>query len=244
MSDYPGLIRAAEGGTLFLDEIGDLSLEVQPKLLRFLQDGEILPLGGKSLIKTNVRVVAATNHNLEEDLRTGRFRRDLFHRLNVIRLEIPPLCRRCEEIPALIAHYFEKYKQEEKKRDIELSYEAVEIMKFHDWPGNVRELSAEIRRLVVFATAGEVIGAEKLTPEITRQARARGTPQEKLASDQVEAAIKENVTLTEAVEELERQMITKALKKNGGNLTHAARSLKLTVKGLKDKIRRLGIQRK
>jgi len=243
VSDYPGIIRAAEGGSLFLDEIGDLSLEIQPKLLRFLQDGEVFPLGAKGPTKTNVRVIAATNHQLEEDIKAGRFRRDLFHRLNVIRLEIPPLRRRREEIPVFIAHYFERYKQEEQKHDLALSHEVVELMKFHDWPGNVRELSAEIRRLVVFAAAGEVISAEKLSPEIAQRAQARATSPEKLPDSEVKVAIKDDVTLAEAVEELERQMITRALEKAGGNLTHAAHSLKLTIKGLKDKMKRLGVQR-
>src|SRR5262249_35356669 len=125
--DSKGIIREADGGTLFLDEIGELGLEMQPKLLRFLQEGEVRPVGAPRPIKTDVRVIAATNRDLEEDVRAGRFRADLFERLNVLRFHIPPLRERREEIPLFIAHFLNRYQEEMHKHGLRLSAEAIRI---------------------------------------------------------------------------------------------------------------------
>lgn len=238
LNDHPGIIRAAEGGTLFLDEIGELSLELQPKLLRFLQTGEAHPVGATGPVETKVRVVAATNRNLAEEVRAGRFRQDLFYRLNVVPLHIPPLRERREEILPLIERYLEKYRLELGKSDIRLGPEAAELMAQYAWPGNVRELCHEAQRLALFAADGEVICADRLSPAILDRSSS-GDP----GATKLQVTINREVTRDEAVAELERQLITRALARHHGNLTRAARSLELTIKGLKDKMRRLGIER-
>jgi DNA-binding NtrC family response regulator/Tfp pilus assembly protein PilF len=235
----PGIIRAAEGGTLFLDEIGDLPLDLQPKLLRFLQEGEILPIGENQPLKVDVRVLAATNSDLERAVAEGRFRQDLFHRLNVIRVQVPPLRQRREEIPALIDYYVKLYQQEAAKTDVQLSEEAVDLMVVYDWPGNVRELCNEVRRIVAYSDSGSVVGTEALSPEIVRagremqavEAAARATSP---ATPSVRAS-----TLAEAVEALERRMIQDALRSSGGNIARAAKQLGLSRKGLYIKMGRL-----
>ncbi len=139
-----GLVRAANGGTLFLDEIGELSLEVQAKLLRLLQEGEMRPVGAAQPIKVDVRIVAATNRDLAVEVERGRFRGDLFYRLNVINIRIPPLRERPGDIPQLIEHFLDKHGM----RPFEFSRQAMEVMCEYDWPGNVRELENSIRRMI------------------------------------------------------------------------------------------------
>jgi transcriptional regulator with GAF, ATPase, and Fis domain len=238
LSDHPGVIRAAEGGTLFLDEIGELSLELQPKLLRFLQEGEVHPVGATGPVKTDARVVAATNRDLEEESRAGRFRQDLFHRLKVIQLRIPPLRERREEIPPLIECYLDRYRVEFGKPDLQLSGETFDLLTRYDWPGNVRELCHELQRLTLYAVPGRLVEADQLDPAIRQQPGKKSA----LAS-KIRLSVDGDVTLAEAVSELERQLIARALSNFRGNLTRAARSLELTNKGLRDKIRRLEIDR-
>ncbi|MBX7219790.1 MAG: sigma 54-interacting transcriptional regulator [Blastocatellia bacterium] len=168
-SNYVGMIRSADGGTLFLDEIGDMALEVQPKLLRFLQEGEIQPLGETKPLKVDVRVIAATNADLERAVEEGRFREDLFHRLNIIRLHVPALRERKEEIPLLAAHYLEHFAKRDGKRNISFSREALHALTQYHWPGNVRQLTAEMRRVVAYTSDGDIITPGDLSPEITTQ---------------------------------------------------------------------------
>jgi|GEM_PF-101045 len=167
-NNYPGIIRAADGGTLFLDEIGDLSLEVQPKLMRFLQEGEIQPLGQTQPIKVNVRVLAATNSDLERAVEEGRFREDLYHRLNIIRIHVPPLRERKEEIPLLAAHYLDHFTSRSGKRGIDFTQDALEALTHYEWPGNVRQLRNEIERLVAYAVDNSSITIDDLSSEVTR----------------------------------------------------------------------------
>jgi transcriptional regulator with PAS, ATPase and Fis domain len=134
-NDAPGMIRSANGGTLFLDEIGEMAIETQPKLLRFLESGEILPLGESKPILVDVRVVAATNANLDQLLSDGRFREDLYYRLNVIRIDIPPLRERREEIPALVDHFLEKFGRELQKPMLRIADETLEYLVLYRWPG-------------------------------------------------------------------------------------------------------------
>jgi DNA-binding NtrC family response regulator/tetratricopeptide (TPR) repeat protein len=171
-NDYDGVIRSAAGGTLFLDEVGDLALEVQPKLLRFLQEGEIQPLGATKPVKVSVRVIAATNCDLEKLVAEGKFREDLYYRLNVIRLHMPPLRDRRDEIPALITHLIARYSEQEGKQNITIKPQALDLMMIYDWPGNVRQLANEIQRLIALTPAGGEITEEQLSPLIRHSASA------------------------------------------------------------------------
>jgi hydrogenase-4 transcriptional activator len=243
VSSNDGIVRAAERGTLFLDEIGDLPLELQPKLLRFLQEGEIHPIGESQPLKVDVRVVAATNSDLERAVSEGRFREDLFHRLNVIRIQVPQLKQRREEIPALINHYLNLYQQEAAKTEVRLSEEVVDLLVVYDWPGNVRQLCNEVRRIVAYSESGQIVTADLLSPEIVRASREPDPemPAQKKKAEAPIASI-EGRTLAEAVNELERQMIQAALRKSSGNIARAAKELGLTRRGLYMKMDRLNFK--
>ena len=239
-----GIVRAAEGGTLFLDEVGDLPVELQPKLLRFLQEGEIHPIGESQPVQVDVRVVAATNSNLDRAVEEGRFREDLFHRLNVIRIQVPPLRERREEIPALIDYYLKRYSQSSDKGDFKLSQEALDLMVVYDWPGNVRQLSNEIRRLAAYTEPGGTSGVDLLSPEIVQASRELRRSQK--ADDSWAESLDQETTpvrtMAEVVGELERSMIRDALHRTNGNISQAARLLGLTRKGLYLKMDRLNFK--
>jgi DNA-binding NtrC family response regulator len=159
-SDQPGTIRAADGGTLFLDEIGELPLDMQPKLLRFLENGEVSPLGERRPVTVDVRVVAATHRDLEALVRQGRFREDLYFRLQVIPLRVPPLRERREDIPALARHFLRELGP--KGRAPVLAPDALAVLTAHDWPGNVRELRNVIERTLAFAPDAAVLSVADL----------------------------------------------------------------------------------
>lgn len=243
-SDSLGVIRAAENGTLFLDEVGDLALDVQPKLLRFLQEGEIQPLGEDQPLKVNVRVIAATNCDLELKVKEGSFREDLFHRINVIRLHVPPLRERREEIPLFIEHFLNLYSGDMRKPGITLSQEAIDLMVLFDWPGNVRQLSNELRRIVAMAEAHSVVAAEMLSKEISqpsgnvpalvREQRFGGRPSG--------IFIDATQPLADAVSQLEKGMLLDVLQRNKGNISKAARELGVTRRSLYNKKERLGVE--
>src|SRR5262249_46846937 len=146
-TNYPGMVRAAEGGTLFLDEIGDVALEVQTTLRRFSQEGEIPPPGETRPVKVAVRVVAATNSDLERAVQEGRFREDLFHRLNIIRIHVPPLRERRQEVPALASFFLEHFASRSGKHHLSLSQDAIDALTSYEWPGNVRQLRNEMERV-------------------------------------------------------------------------------------------------
>jgi hydrogenase-4 transcriptional activator len=239
VANSEGIIRAAEHGTLFLDEIGDMPLSLQPKLLRFLQEGEIHPIGESQPQKVDVRVVAATNAELERAVAEGRFREDLFHRINVIRVEVPPLRQRREEIPALINHYMNEYQQQSAKSEIRLAEETVDLMVVYDWPGNVRQLCNEVRRLVTYGESGTIVTPEALSSEIVKAGRELDTDS---GSFRIQAPMQvsaESITLSAAVEEIERRMIKDALSRSSGNIAKAAKDLGLSRKGLYLKMDRL-----
>ena len=236
--DYKGVIRTADGGTLFLDEIGEMPLAEQPKLLRFLQEGEVRPVGEARPIKVNARVIAATNRDLEADVRSGRFRDDLYHRLNVFHLHIPPLRERREDIRPLIKHFLDLRQREMGKQGIQLSDEAWALMLGHDWPGNVRQLAAMAHRLAAFAENNELIGRERALDAIRP-----GT----CVSPSAEGVVigGENVTdlpLHEAEDKLQKFLIGRALKMTGGNLLRTAERLGVDRSGLQKMIKRLGIE--
>lgn len=238
----PGIIRAAERGTLFLDEIGDLPLELQPKLLRFLQEGEIHPIGEGKPLHVDVRVVAATNSDLERVVSEGKFREDLFHRLNVIRIQVPPLRERREEIPALVNHYLNQYQQESAKSDVQISEEALDLMVVYEWPGNVRQLCNELRRIVAYSESGTIATPDMLSQEIARATHRIPAVAVPSKTSQIHAPVPVGETLAEAVEDLERRMIQDALRRSDGNIARAAKELGLSRKGLYLKMDRLNFR--
>jgi hydrogenase-4 transcriptional activator len=233
VADQPGVIRTAAGGTIFLDEIGDLPIDVQPKFLRFLEQGEILPVGETRPTRVDVRVVAATNVDLEQRVSEGKFREDLFYRLSVIRIHVPPLRDRREEIAHLSTFFLREASDRLGKPDVRLSPETLDLFDAFSWPGNVRQLRNEIQRAVAMAHAGGSITPDLLStvfvgggdsPSASRRAR--------------------NVTLGAAVERLEREMIENVLQRTAGNVSQTARALGLTRRGLYLKMDRLGIDYK
>jgi DNA-binding NtrC family response regulator/tetratricopeptide (TPR) repeat protein len=238
VADSAGVIRAAEGGTLFLDEVGDLPLEIQPKLLRFLQEGEIQPLGEHRPVRVDVRVIAATNTDLEEMVAAGRFREDLYYRLNVIRLHVPPLRDRRSEIPAIVSHYIRHYSEKFGRREIQISPQALDLLMVCDWPGNVRQLTNEIQRIVARAEDNALITPNHLSPELRRTAPAVSYTASHTAAGE---PFWQNMTLQEATEHLERSFIAEVLRKHKGNITRAARDLEMTRRGLQLKLARLNL---
>jgi hydrogenase-4 transcriptional activator len=236
IADQAGLIRSAAGGSLFLDEIGDLPLEVQPKLLRFLEQGEIMPIGDARPQRVDVRVIAATNADLEQRVAEGRFREDLYYRLTVIRIHVPPLRDRREEIPHLCALFLREACERLGKPDVQLSAEALDVFSQHWWPGNVRQLRNEIQRAVALSGPDGLVGPEHLSPGFA--ALADDTP---TASPSRGTPRPTDLPLGAAVSQLEREMIRNALDRSAGNISETARILGLTRRGLYLKMKRLGL---
>ncbi len=233
INDQRGIIRAAEGGTLFLDEIGDLALDVQPKLLRFLQGGEIMPLG-EAPRKVNVRVIAATNRDLEQDVRQGHFREDLFYRLNTFVIKVPPLRERPEDIPLLASYYFEEMCRRNNRQLAGITPQAMNYLVRYGWPGNVRQLRSEIERIVVYAGNNQSVGAESLSPEILRAASTSAPVRFRFDFTQP-------VDFKEIMHDIERQLLFEALGRHGGNATRAAEVLGLSRQTFNYKLRKLNI---
>jgi DNA-binding NtrC family response regulator/tetratricopeptide (TPR) repeat protein len=239
VSDSPGVIRSAAGGTLFLDEIGDLPLDIQPKLLRFLQEGEIQPLGEQRPAKVDVRIIAATNSDLDEMVKDGRFREDLYYRLNVIRLRVPPLRERRSEIPTIVNHYISHYAAKFNRRDIRITPETIDLLMVCEWPGNIRQLVNEIQRIMARTEDGTLITPEHLSPELKHTSAPVSTTTTHVASfGSLANQTPENISLPDAVEDLERRMIADALRRHRGNISRAARDLGITRRGLQLKLGR------
>jgi DNA-binding NtrC family response regulator/tetratricopeptide (TPR) repeat protein len=236
VSDQPGLVRSAAGGTLFLDEIGDLPIDVQPKLLRFLEQAEIMPVGDARPIKVDVRVLAATNADLEQRVGEARFREDLYYRLSVIRIHVPPLRERREEIAHLATFFLREAAERFGKPDVTLGSEVLDVFTQYWWPGNVRQLKNEIQRAVAMSAPGRAIDTTHLSPEITvtrlPDTPGPGAPRRPPTAGRTLAAV---------VEEVERDAIQEALNEAAGNISEAARILGLTRRGLYLKLRRLGL---
>ncbi len=245
-SNYPGIIRAAESGTLFLDEIGDLALEVQPKLLRFLESGEIQPLGEARPTKVDVRVVAATNNDLERAVEEGRFREDLFHRLNIIRIHVPPLRERREEIPALADYFLKHFAERGGKQSLALSADAMSSLTSYVWPGNVRQLRNEMERVVAYSGPGSRIASTDLSPELGAgfSGRVIGRAASLAGAYDLKADSAPGThSLKEATDLYEKRLIEEALRRAGNSLTGAATELGLSTRGLHLKMSQLGIAR-
>ena len=233
--DSPGVIRAARGGTLFLDEIGELSLELQPKLLRFLESGEICPLGESTPFSVNVRIVAATNAKIEIAVKSGRFREDLFYRLNVVRLELPPLRERRDEIPGLVHHFLRTAAAEYRKGHVRIAEDTMEQLLLFPWPGNIRQLHNEIRRIVALAEPGAVLGPHVLSVEIASTPTVAEHGREGLATPARAGKLRP------VLDRVELEMIKVALRENHGRVDAAAKVLGISRKGLYLKRQRLGL---
>ncbi len=236
-----GLFERADGGTLFLDEVGDMSPEMQKKVLRVFQEGEVRRVGGKTVKRVDVRVLSATNRDLVRMVKDGRFREDLFYRLCVVRVRIPPLRERLEDVPMLAAHFLDRIAREAGGEAPRLEADALDALAAYPWPGNVRELENEIRRAATLSEG--VIVPDVLSPHV-RDARggggAAGTgPQGSPPLPSAEGP--PGRTLREAVEGLERVMLLAALRDCSGNKTRAARVLGLSRLGLRKKMARFGM---
>ncbi len=235
--DFSGVLRAAAGGTLFLDEIAELTLDTQPKLLRFLESGEILPLGEAKPQLVDVRVVAATNANLEQLVADGKFREDLYYRLNVIRLQVPPLRERREEIPLLVQHFIERYTRELQKPLVRVAEDTLEYLVLYRWPGNVRQLANELRRMIALAEVGAVLMPEHLSQEVF--ASRRTVPASERQLEPTEMIVRVDQPLAAAIEHLERAFIRRAMSLSHAKVEEAAQLLGLSRKGLYLKRQRL-----
>jgi len=238
--NFQGVIRAAAGGTLFLDEIGEMTLDVQPKLLRFLESSEVHPIGELHPARVDVRVIAATNADLDALVAQRRFREDLYYRLNIVPLRLPPLRERRVEIPALANHYLLKHANECGKGDLRLSEETMEFLVLYRWPGNVRQLANEMRRLAVLAESGAVLMPEHLSPEIA--ASRRTIPASERTLEPTEVVVRLDQPMAAAVQHLERAQILHALRLTGVNMEQTAAVLGLSRKGLYLKRQRYGIE--
>jgi transcriptional regulator with PAS, ATPase and Fis domain/tetratricopeptide (TPR) repeat protein len=235
--DHLGVVRAAAGGTLFLDEIGELSLELQPKLLRFLESGEISPLGEPAPLSVNVRVIAATNTNLEDAVRDGKFREDLFYRLNVVRLSLRPLRERRDEIPGLVTRFVEAAAREYNKGHLEVADETLEHLLLYRWPGNVRQLHNEIRRMVALAEPNSTLPPEAISADILgAMPQLRHPP---VNGREISVPLQQKLLPT--LSRIEYEMIKAALRDNHGRLEPAAKALGISRKGLYLKRQRLGL---
>lgn len=225
IKDKVGRFEAASSGTIFLDEIGDFSANIQLKMLRVLQEKTIAKVGSNEEIKVNTRVIAATNKNLETEVKDGNFREDLWYRINVISIELPPLKNRKEDILPLIENFIKKYSIKNSVKISHIEDNALDALIFYDWPGNIRELENTIERAIVLSENG-IIRTENLPDKVK--------PTDK-------KSIFQPSTLKEARESFEKEFITKSLKNNNNNITQTAKELGLARKNLYEKIKKLNI---
>ncbi len=232
VADREGRFAAADTGTLFLDEIGDMSPTLQVKLLRVLQDGTFEPVGSSKTVAVNVRVIAATNQDLERAIREKRFREDLFYRLNVIPIEVPPLRERRSDIPLLLEHFLDPERHERNRRIEGISPEALELLCNYDWPGNVRELENLCERLAVLRPEGGVIDVEDLPRHVAASRRHRAVGPELPPG---------GASLSDLVGEFESELIRQALERTGWNKQQAAALLRMNRTTLLEKIKKRGI---
>ena len=231
LSDHEGLIRAADNGTLFLDEIGDLPLPLQPKLLRFLQEGEIHTLGERMPRKVNVRVIAATHKNIEQLAREKVFREDLFYRIAALTIRVPSLRERPEDISTLISHFLSHYTRRNDRAIAGITWEAIRILEEYSWPGNVRELAAEMERLVLYADENGYVTPEHISQHIL-------PPRLLDEGSNLQSAEKLEVLL----EDYERRVITETLKRHDCNVARTSEALGLgSRQTLYKKLKRLAI---
>ncbi len=224
-----GLFEIADKGTLFLDEIGEMPVNLQAKLLRVLENGIFRRVGGTSDIKVDVRIVAATNKNLTEEVASHRFREDLYYRLNVIHLHIPPLRERKEDIPLLIEHFIKKFVSTEKK----ISQNAMNLLINYAWKGNVRELENVLERILLMSADKEELSVEDLPSEI-----ASSSPEAKAVPD----LTKEGIDLETLIAQLEKRYLLEALALADGVKTDAAKLLNLSFRSFRHRLQKYGIK--
>lgn len=229
-SDKSGLFEQADGGTLFLDEIGEMPLALQVKLLRVLQEGEIRRVGGSAPMKVDVRVISATSRDLSLDVGSGRFREDLYFRLNVFCLQLPPLRERVEDIPLLAEHFMKRYGSDNNSQVMRFEPAAMRCLTAYRWPGNIRELENAVERACILCQDGRIT-AECLPPAV-RLIDSYGAD---------DSGGDENLSIKKAEESIERDLIRKALVKTGGNRTQAAKILEISHRSLLYKLKEFGI---
>jgi len=230
-ADKAGLFEQADGGTLFLDEIGEMPLSLQVKLLRVLQDEEIKRLGGSVGKKVDVRVVSATSRSLEEDVAAGRFREDLFFRLHVFAISLPPLRERLDDLPLLLEYFLEKFSVRFGKGVAGVDPAAMELINAYSWPGNVRELENAIERGVILCDGAEIAPCHLPERLSMRHEEIRGS-----------APAGDSLSIKQSGELLEKTLIRRALERTGGNRTHAARLLEISLRALIYKIKEYGLE--
>ncbi len=230
MAMKKGRFELADEGTLFLDEVGDMPPSLQVKLLRVLQETEFERVGGTKTIKVDVRVLSASNRNIKEDIAMEKFREDLFYRLNVINIEVPPLRARMDDIPLLVKHFVEKYKEDTGKKHLQLSPEVWKTLYNYSWPGNVRQLENVIERAVVLNSGG-IITIEDLPPELT----------EAEAEFEVDRFIPLNMPLPTALEQIEEKLLRRALAETNNVQAHAAKMLGITKSLIQHKLKKYNI---
>ena len=229
--DRAGLFEAADGGTLFLDEVGELSVQLQVKLLRVLQDGEVRRVGGTETTSVDVRIVCATNRDIKGAIEEGTFREDLYYRLAVVTISLPPLAERTEEIPDLASHLLERHAQRLGVRVEGIEPSAMEVLLAYPWPGNIRELENVIERALVLAGGPQLTVAD--LPEDVRSP----------APDGLARGFRDDVlSVKRQTAELERFLIQRALERTGGNRTEAAQLLELSPRALRYKINDYGLR--
>ncbi len=237
----PGRFELATAGTLFLDEIGSIPVEMQVKLLRALQESEFERVGGIKTIHVDVRLVAATNSDLKKEIATGAFREDLYYRLNVVPIRLPPLRERAEDIALLVEHFVQKFNARLNKHIVGIDAETRDLLESYPWRGNIRELENVIERAVLFCD-GDRLTVRDLPPDVKQDPgpRPAAASQPAIVDAPSSDGLKEQVKA--AMSRLERELIVKALDQTGGNVTHAARLLKISRKGLQLKMKELGLR--
>ncbi len=228
-SEKKGLFEIADGGTLFLDEVTEMPLSLQSKLLRAIQEGEIRPLGAVVEKRVNVRIVAATNRSLEKEVAEGRFREDLYYRLKVFPLRVPPLRERREDVPLLANYFFKRFSEEFGKPIAGVTQQAMELLQGYDWPGNVRELQNEVQRVMIQVDAGDFVTPELLSPRVRQ------------VESMVEKMRPAKGTLKEMVDQVEKFLLIESLREHSNNKTASAKTLGITREGLHKKLRQFGI---
>ncbi len=228
-ADKKGLFELADGGTMFLDEIGEMPFALQSKLLRVLQEGEIRPLGSGTTKTIDVRIVAATNRKLEDEVAAGRFRQDLYYRLQVFPIRLPPLRERRDDIPLLANHFLKRYSQELGKHVAGFSQQGMELLMSHQWPGNVRELENEVQRLVIQAEPGGYVMPNDLSPRIRN------------VESVLDRIRPPRGSLRDMMDHIEKWLLIEALREHGNNKSATAKTLGITREGLHKKLKSYGI---
>lgn len=237
----PGRFELADNGTLFLDEIGEISLEMQVKLLRAIQEGEFERVGGVATTKVNVRLITATNQDLRQRIAEGLFREDLFYRLNVVNIHLPPLSQRTEDIPLLAAQFLERYNERLGKSITGFDDDAMDTLLRHPWPGNIRELENVVERCVLFCD-DDIISVQHLPPDLLDDAATAIQTDGSANLEDVDIASGLKVQIRALTANLEKQLIIRALEQTGRNVTRAAQLLKISRKSLQTKMKEFGLR--